>query len=94
MATTSLKLSEDLKLRAETAAQELGISTHAFMVGAIRDAAEAVELRASFVSQAEAAGADMLESGLGYDANDVRSYLRERLDNGNASKPRLKKWRA
>ena len=42
MATTSLKLPDELKERAAKAAQELGISPHAFMVDAIRHAADAV----------------------------------------------------
>ena len=35
MATTSLKLPDDLKQRAAKAAHELGVSPHAFMVSAI-----------------------------------------------------------
>jgi predicted transcriptional regulator len=45
MATNSLKLPEELKQRAAKAAQELGISTHAFMLDAIRQAADADEVR-------------------------------------------------
>ena len=42
MSTTSLKLPDELKKRAAmVAAAELGISPHAFMVGAIRNAADA-----------------------------------------------------
>jgi predicted transcriptional regulator len=93
MSTTSLKLSEELKQRAETAAQELGMSTHAFMIGAIRQAAEAVELRSKFVAEAQAARTEMLASGMGYDADDVRSYLRKRLVDRNSQRPNLKPWR-
>jgi predicted transcriptional regulator len=93
MSTTSLKLSEELKQRAAAAAGELGISPHAFMVDAIRQAADAVEQRAQFVGEALAARADMLESGQGYEADDVRAYLRERLVNAKANKPAAKPWR-
>ena len=65
MATTSLKLPEDLKERAASAAQELGVSTHAFMVEAIRQATEQTEIRAQFVEEAIAARAALLESGAG-----------------------------
>ena len=92
MSTTSLKLPDELKQRATTAAQELGISTHAFMIGAIRQAADAVEQRSQFIAQAQTARAEMLQSGLGYDANDVRSYLRQRLTN-QADRPDAKPWR-
>ncbi|MDQ1834178.1 hypothetical protein [Massilia scottii] len=93
MPTTSLKLSPELKERAVAAAEELGISTHAFMVGAISQAADAAEQRAEFVAHAQTALAEMRESGLGYDADDVRTYLRERLSNGEAVRPEAKPWR-
>lgn len=93
MSTTSLKLSEELKQRAAAAAGELGISPHAFMVDAIRQAADAVEQRAQFVGEALAARAEMLESGQGYDAGDVRSHLRKRLSDASAAKPATKSWR-
>lgn len=93
MSTTSLKLSEELKQRVVTAAGKLGISTHAFMVDAIRQAADEAEQRAQFVAEALAARADMQKSGLGYEAADVRSYLRERLTNPKSEKPVAKSWR-
>lgn len=93
MSTTSLKLSEELKQRAAAAAGELGISTHAFMVDAIRQAADAVEQRAQFVGEAVVARSEMLENGQGYAADDVRTYLRERLVNAKANKPAAKPWR-
>jgi len=93
MATTSLKLPEDLKERAASAAQELGVSTHAFMVEAIRQATEQTEIRAQFVEEAIAARAALLESGKGYDANEVRAYLRKRLQDKNANRPTAKPWR-
>jgi predicted transcriptional regulator len=93
MSTTSLKLTDELKQRATSAAQELGISTHAFMIGAIRQAADAVELRSQLIAQAQAARADMLQSGLGHEANEVRSYLRERLTDKQAVRPDAKPWR-
>jgi len=93
MSTTSLKLPEDLKQRATTAAEELGISTHAFMVGAIRQAADAVEQRTQFVAQALTARTDMLQSGLGHDAAAVRAHLRTRLADPAAVRPDAKPWR-
>lgn len=93
MTTTSLKLSEELKSRAASAAEELGISTHAFMVDAIRQAADAAEQRALFVADALAAHTEMLDSGLGYEADDVHAYLRARLGNAKAKRPAPKPWR-
>lgn len=93
MATTSLKLSEELRLRAIAAAQELGISPHAFMVEAIRQATDAAALRAQFVALAVEARADMQQSGLGHDADEVNVYLRKRLADKQALRPNAKSWR-
>lgn len=93
MSTTSLKLPDELKQRAANAAQELGISPHAFMVDAIRQAAHAVELRAAFVAQARQARAEMLENGDGHAVEDVRTYLRRRLEDDQTSRPAKKPWR-
>lgn len=93
MSTTSLKLPDELKQRAVNAAQELGISPHAFMVDPIRQAAHAVEQRAAFVVQARQARQEMLENGDGYAADDVRAYLRPRLEGRQATKPSTKPWR-
>ncbi|TFW35818.1 CopG family ribbon-helix-helix protein [Massilia horti] len=93
MSTTSLKLSEELKQRAAKAAQELGISPHAFMVDAIRQAADAVEQRSQFVGQALAAREEMRQSGLGHDADEVRTYLRKRIADNQAPRPDAKAWR-
>jgi len=93
MAPTSLKLPDALRQRAPVAGQELVVSPHAFMVDAIRQAARAVEHRSSFVAQAREAKAEMLQEGLGHDAHDVRVYLRQRLKDGQASRPDKKPWR-
>ena len=93
MSTTSLKLPDELKQRAVDAAQELGISPHAFMVDAIRQAAHAVEQRAAFVAQARDARAELLAQGQGYAADDVRTYLRSRLTDGAAARPAKTAWR-
>jgi predicted transcriptional regulator len=93
MSTTSLKLSPELKERTAAVAEELGISPHAFMVEAIVQATDVAEQRAEFVAQAQAALAEMQNTGLGYDADDVRTYLRERLTNPDAVRPEAKPWR-
>ncbi|HEY0587686.1 MAG TPA: CopG family transcriptional regulator [Pseudoduganella sp.] len=93
MSTTSLKLPEDLKERAASAAQDLGVSTHAFMVEAIRQATEQTEIRAKFVEAALTARAEMLESGTGYEAHEVRAYLRQRLQDKHTPRPAAKPWR-
>ena len=93
MSTISLKLPDELKQRATDAAQLLGISPHAFMIDAIRQAVHAVEKRAAFVVQARDARAEMLAEGQGYAADDVRAYLRSRLTDGAAARPGKTPWR-
>ena len=92
MSTTSLKLSEELKQRAAAAAQELGITPHAFMVDAIRHAAGRVEQRARFVAEAQAARARLLEGEAAYDKDAVRDYLRQRADGKQPRKPASVSW--
>jgi predicted transcriptional regulator len=93
MSTTSLKLTDELKARAASVAQERGVSPHAFMVEAIAQATAAAEQRAAFVAEALAADAEMLATGRGYDADEVHAWLRARAAGQSARKPRLKSWR-
>ncbi|MBV6325176.1 CopG family ribbon-helix-helix protein [Duganella violaceipulchra] len=51
MSTTTLKLPDELKQKAVAAAQDLGVTPHAFMVDAIRQATEAAEQRKQFVEE-------------------------------------------
>jgi hypothetical protein len=92
-ATTSLKLPAEVRSQASAAAQRLGVTLHAFMVDAIRNAAEAAEKRAEFVAQARAAHRTTQKSGQGYSAADVHAYFLARASGSPARKPRLKTWR-
>ncbi len=92
MATTSLKLSEELKSRTVAAAQKRGVSPHAFMVDAIEHAALVAELRASFVQDAQLARAQMVKTGKGFDAGEVHSYLKARVLDKKTVKPKAKSW--
>jgi predicted transcriptional regulator len=93
MSTTSLKLPDDLKERAVAAARSQGLTTHAFMVEAIRQAATASEQRSRFIAEAEAARKAMLKSGKGYDASEVHAYLRDRIAGKAKNRPKAKLWR-
>ncbi len=94
MATTSLKLPDDLKQRAIEAAEQQGISPHAFMVSAIEQAALAAEQRSRFVAEALAAEQEAVDSGLGYAAEDVHAYLDARLAGQSPARPLRKPWRS
>lgn len=93
MATTSLKLPEDVKELAATAAKRQGVTPHAFMVDAIRAAAAAAQKRAAFVAEAMESRTQTLKSGKGYAADEVHAYLRARAQGKPVSRPKAKSWR-
>jgi predicted transcriptional regulator len=93
MSTTSLKLPEALKAQAAAAAERLGITTHAFMVDAIRQAAAAAEDRARFIAAAKAARKAALKQGTGFDADEVHEYIRARAAGTAARRPKATPWR-
>jgi predicted transcriptional regulator len=92
MTTTSLKLPDDLKQRTVSAAKQLGISPHAFMVNAIEKAALAAERRNRFVAEALEARDTLLETGNGYDADEVHAYLKNRVAQKATPRPGVKPW--
>lgn len=94
MSTTSLKLPDDLKARTALAAKARGVTTHAFMLDAIREATTMAEQRARFVADAQAARQQALASGLGYAADEVHGYVRDKIAGRPAQKPKAKAWRA
>lgn len=94
MTTTSLKIPEELKRRAVDAARQQGLSPHAFMVNAIEQTVLASEQRASFIAEALAAEQEMLESGLGYAADDVHRYIKARIAGENPELPEARSWRS
>ena len=93
MATTSLKLPDELKARAALAAKARGVTAHAFMLDAIRELTTATEQRARFVADAQAARQQALSTGMGYAADDVHQYLRDKVAGRAAQKPKVKAWR-
>ena len=93
MPTTSLKLPEDLKQRAVSAAQAQGVSTHAFMVNAIEQAAAAAECRANFIAEAQSARKQMWDADKGYDSDEVHAYIQARIAGKKTTKPKARSWR-
>ncbi|WP_216153775.1 hypothetical protein [Polynucleobacter sp. JS-Safj-400b-B2] len=79
ISTTSLKLTAEIKLRAANAAKDLGITTHAFMVEAIKQASINAELRRSFIEDANNARNEVLQDGKVHDADQVFKHLKARI---------------
>jgi predicted transcriptional regulator len=79
ISTTSLKLSEEVKLQAITAAKDLGITPHAFMVEAIKQASINAELRRSFIEDSNNARTGVLKDGKVYESEKVFKHLKARI---------------
>ena len=87
-ATTTLKLPDDLKARIAIAAEQTGKTPHAFMVEALQMQTELAERRREFVQSAVLAEQEVAQYGLVYDADEVFSYLRDRLAGRPAQDPK------
>lgn len=94
MPPTTLKLPADLKKRVKAAARATGHSAHSFMLRAIERETALAEQRRSFVEDALQARRDFETTNLGYDADDVHAYLRERAAGRRSARPKAKRWRA
>jgi predicted transcriptional regulator len=92
--TTSLKLSEELKVRACAAARLRGVTPHAFMVEAIRETAELTEKRARLVAHAAATRDHTRKSHRGYASEDVHAYVKDLAAGKRPRKPKMKSWRS
>ncbi len=79
MSTTSLKLPDVLKERIQHFAAESSVSAHAFMVSTLESEVERREARAEFEAAAEAAAADIDAGGPVYELEEVRRYIKAKL---------------
>ncbi len=90
---TSLKLPASVKHDIDAAARAAGISAHAYMVDVLRQEAQRARQREQFQRDCEEALREMEASGLGYDWQEVKDYLRARADDPSAPRPPLRPWR-
>lgn len=91
VSTTSLKLTDEIKLQAANAAKDLGVTTHAFMVEAIKQASINAELRRSFLEDANNARNEVLQEGKVHDADKVFKHLKARTA-GKKSNLKATNW--
>lgn len=89
--TTSLKLPAEIKLQATNAAKDLGITPHAFMVEAIKQASINAELRKSFIEDANNARNGVLQEGKVHDSDKVFKHLKARIA-GKKSNLKATSW--
>lgn len=88
MAATSIKLSDELKARIAPLADAEGISPHAWMLRALAAEAERAEKRADFLAEGRRRLAEARDGAPLYRAEDVFAYLRQRLEDGLAKRPK------
>lgn len=91
MSTTTLKLPDELKERIASAAEAAGKSSHAFMVEALVAQTALAERRRTFVESAQVAEQEVAEYGLVYDADEVFSYLQDKIAGKQAKRPKAVK---
>jgi len=91
ISTTSLKLPAEIKLWAANAAKDLGITPHAFMVEAIKQASMNAELRRSFIEDANNARNGVLQAGKVHDSDKVFTHLKSRIA-GKKSNLKATNW--
>ena len=93
MQPTTLKLSDELKKRVASLAEDAGKSVHAVLVEAVESYTRYLENRRQFVEEGLEAEAEMERTGEYYDGAEVHAWVRARLAGKKASRPRLRKWR-
>lgn len=91
METTSLKLSIELKKQVARAAAGLGMSTHTFMVEAIKQATHNAEFRLAFLAQGYVARKQIINTDKAYEAHEVHQHMRDRI-NGIKNSLKIKSW--
>ena len=79
VSTTSLKLTEEIKLQAANAAKELGMTPHAFMVEAIKQASINAEIRRTLIQQASIAREGVMKNGKVYESDKVFEVMKTRI---------------
>lgn len=87
-ATTTLKLSDELKLRIASVAEASGRTPHAFMVEALDAQARLAEMRQAFINDALASAAEVDAGGALYAMQDVHAYILARATGKAAKRPK------
>jgi predicted transcriptional regulator len=91
VSTTSLKLTEEIKQQATNAAKELGMTPHAFMVEAIKQASINAEIRRKFIEQANIAREGVIKNGKVFESDKVFEAMKARIA-GKKSTLKVSNW--
>ena len=88
MSTTTIRLPKDLKERIARSAERAGTTAHGFMLEAIAEKAEQVELRGEFRDTAERRYAGIVATGKTVPWKQMRRYLEQRLTGNRIPRPK------
>lgn len=94
MSTTTIRLTDELKLRVARAAAQAGTTAHAFILEAIADKADLLEQRAGFHAQAQERFDELGRSGKAMGWSEMRSYLQDRAEGLVPTRPKARKLSA
>ena len=86
--STTLKLPETLKEQVAKLAEEVGKSSHAWMVEAIEAQAKQAGKRRAFYAEARQSRAEYARTGVSYPAEEVHAYILARASGKKARRPR------
>ena len=87
MSTTTIRIEDDLKARVAAAAERSGKTAHAFILDAIAQTVEQVELDAEFQRVADERWAKVLSTGKTVPWDDAKAYLEARVRGKSPRKP-------
>ncbi len=91
MSRTTIRINEDLKARVAAAAERAGKTAHAFIVDAITQTVEQVELDDEFRRVADERWATILSTGETVPWDEARTYLDARMRGDHPRKPGARK---
>jgi predicted transcriptional regulator len=87
-ATTTLKLSEELKARISALAKAEGKTPHAYMVETLERQAERAERRREYLAAGDASLREYQRTGIAYAMEDVEQYILGKVEGKKASRPK------
>ncbi len=87
MSTTTIRIPDELKSRLAKLAEHQGVSTHGLILDAIAEKADALERRQSFHEEARQRHEQFLATGEGIPWEEMRDYLRRRVQGEDVVPP-------
>ena len=91
MATTTIRIEDELKMRITAAAERAGKTAHAFMLEAIEQIVEQAELEEEFDRVADERWAKILATGKTVPWNEAKAWLEARARGERPRKPVARK---